>query len=82
MKVFHKANIYFLVLGHRLYTVLLIGYLNTKVIIQEPWDYFKKQTQSKGNYDKMQGAGKCLHFFSYLGSSQWHSEFNLVKTLL
>lgn len=44
MKVFHKANIYFLVLGHKLCTVLRIGYWNTKVVIQEPWHYCKTDT--------------------------------------
>lgn len=44
MNVFHKANIYFLVLGHRLFTVLLIGYWNTKVIIQELWHNYKTDT--------------------------------------
>lgn len=36
MNVVHKANIYFLVSGHRLFIVLLIVYWNTKVIIQKP----------------------------------------------
>lgn len=50
MNVVHKANIYFLGLGHRLFKELLIGCWNTKVIIQEPWHYIK-QTQPRGNYD-------------------------------
>lgn len=44
MNVVHKANIYFLVLGHRLFIVRLIVYWNTKVRIQEPWHYNKTDT--------------------------------------